>query len=40
MLFEFSNHSLEQIKMRCISMEIVELAIKEPDKIIIEDDNQ
>jgi len=40
MLFEFSNHSVEQIKMRSISKEIVELVIKEPDKIIIEDDNQ
>ncbi|MFC6877680.1 DUF4258 domain-containing protein [Flavobacterium myungsuense] len=40
MLFEFSNHSLEQIKMRSISKEIVEMVINKPDKIIIEDENQ
>jgi hypothetical protein len=40
MLFEFSNHSLEQIKMRFISKEIVERVMNEPDKIIIEEDNQ
>lgn len=40
MLFEFSNHSLAQIKMRSISKKIVELVIKEPDKIIIQEGNQ
>ena len=40
MSFEFSNHSLEQIKMRSISKEIVELVINEPDKIMMEEDNQ
>jgi len=40
MLFEFSIHSLEQIKLRSISKEIVELVINEPDEMIIEDDNQ
>ena len=33
MSFEFSNHSLEQIKMRSISKEIVELVINEPIKL-------
>ena len=40
MLFEFSNHSLTQLKMRSISKEIVELVINEPDKIIKEENNQ
>ncbi|MBC7440292.1 MAG: DUF4258 domain-containing protein [Flavobacterium sp.] len=40
MLFEFSLHSLEQIKLRFIAKELVELVINEPDKIIVEDDNQ
>lgn len=40
MLFEFSNHSLEQIKLRSISEEIVALVLNEPDKIIMEDNNQ
>ena len=40
MLFEFSLHSLEQIKLRSISKETVELVLNEPDEIIIEDDNQ
>jgi hypothetical protein len=40
MLFEFSLHSLEQMKLRSITKEIVELVLKEPDEIIIEDDNQ
>ncbi len=40
MLFEFSNHSLTQLKMRSISKEIVELVINEPDKIIREENNQ
>ena len=40
MLFEFSLHSLEQIKLRSITKEIVELVLNEPDEIIIEDDNQ
>lgn len=40
MLFEFSNHSLEQIKLRSISEEIVALVLNEPDKIIMEEDNQ
>ena len=40
MLFEFSLHSLEQIKLRSINREIVELVLNEPDEIIIEDDNQ
>ncbi len=40
MLFEFSLHSLEQIKLRSISKEIVELVLNNPDEIIIQDDNQ
>ena len=40
MLFEFSFHSLEQIKLRSIPKEIVELILNDPDEIIIEDDNQ
>jgi hypothetical protein len=40
MLFEFSLHSLEQMKLRSITKEIVELVLNEPDEIIIEDDNQ
>ncbi len=40
MLFEFSSHSLEQIKLRSITKEIVELVINEPDEIIIEENNQ
>ena len=40
MLFEFSLHSLEQIKLRSISKEIVELVLNEPDEVIIEADNQ
>lgn len=40
MLFEFSSHSLEQIKLRSITKDVVELVINEPDEIIIEEDNQ
>ena len=40
MLFEFSSHSLEQIKLRSSTKEIVELVINEPDEIIIEENNQ
>ncbi len=40
MLYEFSLHSLEQIKLRSISKEIVELVLNEPDEIVIEDENQ
>ena len=40
MQFEFSIHSLEQMKLRSISKEIVELVMYEPDEIIIEDENQ
>ncbi|WP_396166933.1 DUF4258 domain-containing protein [Flavobacterium sp.] len=40
MLFEFSSHRLEQIKLRSITKDVVELVINEPDEIIIEEDNQ
>ena len=40
MLFEFSSHSLEQIKLRSITKVIVELVVNEPDEIIIEENNQ
>ena len=40
MLFEFSLHSLEQIKLRSITKETVELVLNQPDEIIVEDDNQ
>ena len=40
MLFEFSLHSLEQIKLRSITRETVELVLNEPDEVIIENDNQ
>ena len=40
MLFEFSLHSLEQMKLRSIKKEIVEQVLNEPDDIVDEDDNQ
>jgi hypothetical protein len=40
MLFEFSLHSLEQMKLRSITRETIDLVMIEPDKVIIEDDNQ
>jgi len=40
MLFEFSFHILEQIRLPSIAKKSVELVSNEPDEIIIEDDNQ
>jgi len=40
MLFEYSNHSLEQMEMRNISKQVVDLVMKHPDSIINEEDNQ
>ena len=40
MLFEYSNHSLEQMQLRNISKEIVDLVMKHPDRVINEADNQ
>ena len=40
MLFEYSNHSLEQMQMRNISKQVVDLVINHPDSIILEEDNQ
>jgi Flp pilus assembly protein TadG len=40
MLFEYSNHSLEQMQLRNISKEIVDLVMKQPDRVINEADNQ
>lgn len=40
MLFEYSNHSLEQMQLRNISKEIVDLVMKHPDRVINETDNQ
>lgn len=40
MLFEYSNHSLEQMQLRNISKQIVDLVMKHPDSIINEEDNQ
>jgi len=40
MLFEYSNHSLEQMQIRNISKQVVNLVMKHPDSIINEEDNQ
>ena len=40
MLFEYPNHSLEQMQLRNISKEIVDLVMKQPDSVINEADNQ
>lgn len=40
MLFEFSLHCLEQMKLRSITRETIDLVMKDPDDVIIEDDNQ
>lgn len=40
MLFEYSNHSLEQMQLRNIPKEIVDLVMKHPDSVINEADNQ
>ena len=40
MHFEFSLHSLEQIKLRGISKELVELVLNYPDEIANEFENQ
>ena len=40
MVFEFSIHCIERMKLRSISNQTVELVLLEPDEIIIEDDNQ
>lgn len=40
MLFEYSNHSLEQMQLRNISKEIVDLVMKHPDSVLNEADNQ
>ena len=40
MKFEYSLHCLEQISLRSISKEIVEIVLNEPDATIQEDDNQ
>ncbi len=40
MIFEYSNHSLEQLKLRSISKKIVILVLSKPDEIIDEEENQ
>jgi hypothetical protein len=40
MLFEYSNHRLEQMQLRNISKQIVDLVMKHPDSVINEADNQ
>lgn len=35
MLFEYSNHSLEQMQLRNISKEIVDLVMKHPDSVAL-----
>ncbi|WP_157417913.1 hypothetical protein [Aequorivita capsosiphonis] len=37
--YVFSNHSMLQIEIRSISMEIMHLVITDPDKIIEENDD-
>jgi hypothetical protein len=38
MELEFSKHALEQMERRCITKEIVELVVGQPDSVIKEDD--
>lgn len=40
MKYIFSNHSLQQLEIRSISIEIVHLVIMQPDEIIEENNNQ
>ncbi|MEO0059371.1 MAG: hypothetical protein RLZZ312_1018 [Bacteroidota bacterium] len=40
MNYQFSLHSLEQIKLRDLSKEIVGVVIQQPDDVIFEPDNQ
>jgi hypothetical protein len=40
MNYQFSSHSLDQIKLRNLSKEIVGIVIQQPDDVIFEPDNQ